>query len=183
MLAKSAGYIPPPAPVNAAAPAAAAAVGSSSWILDETVLDRLASLKHWEKIETNQPAMASYRKNIEEGTNNMRLNFYLSTGTVGSCLDHPTQGKTQLFRRQITDTESAAVFFDNPRQHTGKGYYTKGEGKEKEGQNNNSNSKKRKVVDGGDGRICAKCGETKPNKDFSKNQRRKGSTAKCFCCV
>lgn len=32
--------------------------------------------------------------------NNVRLDFYLSTGTVGSCLNHPRQDKTQLFRKK-----------------------------------------------------------------------------------
>jgi len=117
----------------------------------EQELDRLASLKGWEKLSTSQPAMASYRK---DGN---RLNFYLSTGTVGSCLDHPRQGKTQLFRRKVTDPSS---LFDNPRQHTGEGYHTK------------AGAKKRKA-ESGLGRVCAACKQTKPFGEFSKNQRRK----------
>ena len=30
-----------------------------------------------------------------------RINVYYTTGTVGTCLDHPRQGKTQLFRRNV----------------------------------------------------------------------------------
>lgn len=104
MLARSAGVPPDPPP---------------SWVLHEDALDNMAFFRDWEKIETRQPGMASYRKD------DMRLNFYLSTGTVGSCLDHPRHGKTQLFRRQLKEDESAVALFDNPRQHTGKGYYTK----------------------------------------------------------
>jgi hypothetical protein len=89
---------------------------SSSWPLQESELDTAASTKGWEKLQVQQPAMASYRKD------GVRLNFYLSTGTLGSALDHPRQGKTQLFRRNIRDVEEAATFFDNPRRHTGQGY-------------------------------------------------------------
>ena len=31
----------------------------------------------------------------------VRFNVYYTTGTVGTCLDHPRQGKTQLFRRNV----------------------------------------------------------------------------------
>mmetsp|Transcript_36090 Transcript_36090/g.39886 ORF Transcript_36090/g.39886 Transcript_36090/m.39886 type:complete len:119 (+) Transcript_36090:112-468(+) len=64
------------------------------------------------------PPMASYKKD------DVRLNFWLSTGTVGSYLNHPRQGKTQLFRRTIVMSEARKVF-DNPRIHTDKGYHKK----------------------------------------------------------
>ena len=52
----------------------------------------------------------------------MKIHVYLKTGTVATCLDHPSSGKTQLFRRNnsIRDIED---IFENPRQHTGRGYY------------------------------------------------------------
>ncbi|GAX22786.1 hypothetical protein FisN_11Hu323 [Fistulifera solaris] len=53
-----------------------------------------------------------------------RINVYYSTGTVGTCLSHPTKGKTQLFRRDVTLQELKQLFQD-PRLHTGKGYYRK----------------------------------------------------------
>ena len=40
------------------------------------------------------------------------------TGTVGTCMDHPNQGKTQLFRRDQT-LDSLSAIFKNPRVHTG----------------------------------------------------------------
>ena len=86
------------------------------WPYQEIELDQMASVKGWDKIQCAQPAMASY------GKDGVRLNFYLSTGTVGSCLDHPTQGKTQLFQRAVTDP---SALFDNPRLHTDMGYHTK----------------------------------------------------------
>ena len=62
---------------------------------------------------------------FEKGDN--RLNFWLSTGTVGSYLYHPsTPGgrRTQLFRRDV-DRAGALEIIRNPRVHTGKGYSTK----------------------------------------------------------
>ena len=32
------------------------------------------------------------------GRADCRVNVYYTTGTVATCLDHPRQGKTQLFR-------------------------------------------------------------------------------------
>jgi len=55
-----------------------------------------------------------------------RINVYYSTGTVGTCLNHPVKGKTQLFRRNVGIDELEQIFFE-PRTHTGKGYYRKHE--------------------------------------------------------
>jgi hypothetical protein len=54
----------------------------------------------------------------------VRLNIYTSTMTVGTCLNHPTQGRTQLFRKNVT-LEELEVIFKKPRVHTGKGYQKK----------------------------------------------------------
>jgi hypothetical protein len=35
----------------------------------------------------------------------MQVNVYYTTGTIGTCLDHPTQGKTQLFRRGVVSLD------------------------------------------------------------------------------
>ncbi|OEU18269.1 hypothetical protein FRACYDRAFT_183600, partial [Fragilariopsis cylindrus CCMP1102] len=53
--------------------------------------------------------------------NNDRINIYYSTRTIGTALDHPSQGKTQLFRRKCT-VEDLKKIFQNPRSHSGKGY-------------------------------------------------------------
>ena len=90
---------------------------NSGWPLNEASLDQMAQQYGWTKLqtETGNVPMASYRRDSS------RLNFWLSTGTVGSYLDHPNQGKTQLFRRDVTMRE-AEDLFSNPRQHTGRGY-------------------------------------------------------------
>ena len=56
------------------------------------------------------------------GEETARINVYYTTGTVGTCLEHPRLGKTQLFRRGCT-MEALATIMANPRVHTGKGYY------------------------------------------------------------
>jgi len=56
--------------------------------------------------------------------NDVRINVYYTTGTVGTCIDHPHQGKTQLFRRCVT-VQILKQIFDNPRIHTDKGYKRK----------------------------------------------------------
>jgi hypothetical protein len=35
-----------------------------------------------------------------------RINVYCTTGTVGTCLDHLVQGRTQLFRRKVSDGDN-----------------------------------------------------------------------------
>jgi hypothetical protein len=69
----------------------------------------------------------------------MQVNVYYTTGTVGTCLNHPKQGKTQLFRRGVHTVEvlspktqlfrrgvhtveDLSTIFQNPRVHTGTGY-------------------------------------------------------------
>lgn len=39
-------------------------------------------------------------------------------------MEHPSRGSTQLFRRDLSDSQYNAVL-DNPRTHTGQGYYRK----------------------------------------------------------
>ena len=54
-----------------------------------------------------------------------RLNYYYTTRTVGTCLEHPTQGRTQLFRRGVSH-ELLDALFANPRAHTDRGYHRAG---------------------------------------------------------
>jgi len=60
--------------------------------------------------------MISFRKDAN------RINVYYTTATVGTCLNHPRSGKTQLFRRNV-DGATLVSIFANPRVHTGTGYY------------------------------------------------------------
>lgn len=79
----------------------------------------LAASKGFKEVADNKvSAVISFRRENE------RINVYHTTGTVGTCLDHPKRGKTQLFRRDCT-TESLERILENPRTHTGVGYYRK----------------------------------------------------------
>ena len=62
----------------------------------------------------------------------VRLNVWLTTGTVSTSLDHPTSGKTQLFRKNVPDYDLLERIFENPRVHTDKGYREKEKKEEKE---------------------------------------------------
>lgn len=54
----------------------------------------------------------------------MRINIFYTTMTVATCLNHPTKGKTQLFRRNVSSAQLIKIL-ENPRVHTQKGYYEK----------------------------------------------------------
>lgn len=52
---------------------------------------------------------------------NAQVNVYTTTMTVATSLNHPVQGKTQLFRRRVSH-ELLDQILRNPRVHTDKGY-------------------------------------------------------------
>ena len=138
---------------------------------DETVqhqseLEFLLYCKGYKEIPTSRPGMISYRQDITE----YMLTFWLTTGTVGAYLEHPKQGKTQLFRRKVTFDEAKEII-KNPRQHTGSGYHTRKELKRK-----HSTSEEQVL-------FCSSCQKDKPSTLFSKNQRRKGNRGRCQDCV
>ncbi len=81
--------------------------------------DELANIFYWEFLDYQRNiGMVSYKRN------DVRMNIYLTTRTVSTSMDHPTKGKTQLFRRNVT-SEQLEQLFKQPRTHTGKGYYKK----------------------------------------------------------
>jgi len=53
-----------------------------------------------------------------------RINVYMTKMTVGTCINHPRQGRTQLFRKHVGADLMEEIFI-NPRIHTTKGYQTK----------------------------------------------------------
>lgn len=55
---------------------------------------------------------------------NTRMDYYPTTGTVKTSMNHPAQGPTQMFRRGL-DADSFGNVCDEPRHHTGQGYQTK----------------------------------------------------------
>jgi hypothetical protein len=59
---------------------------------------------------------------------NVKLDWYFTTATVKTSLDHPTQGKTQLFGNQV-DPQQYLDILQNPRAHTGHRYHTTNDNK------------------------------------------------------
>jgi len=54
------------------------------------------------------------------------VRVWYRTGTVGTYLKHPTRGKAALFRKNVgRDYAMLERIFENPRAHTGQGYYRK----------------------------------------------------------
>ena len=56
-----------------------------------------------------------------------RINVYWTTGTVATCIVHPRQGPTQLFRRNMS-LPGLRELMREPRTHTGAGYHRKRSG-------------------------------------------------------
>jgi hypothetical protein len=56
----------------------------------------------------------------------VKLDFYYTTGTVKTVLDHPRQGVTQLFAKGSSlSLEMYRAILQNPRHHTGNRYHTR----------------------------------------------------------
>ena len=78
------------------------------------------------KTQPHQGQLVILRKDYPNGgVKKMQLNIWCTTGTVGSYLWHPKQGKTQLFRREISTWTELDAILQNPRVHTDKGFKTK----------------------------------------------------------
>jgi hypothetical protein len=58
----------------------------------------------------------------DDGT--IKLDWYYTTATVKTSLDHPKQGRTQLFASQVTPELYLQILLE-PRAHTGQRYHTK----------------------------------------------------------
>lgn len=81
--------------------------------------DRIANSQGYVQIDwQDNLGMVSYLNGYA------RINIYLSKMTVATCLEHPTKGKTQLFRKNVSFKELEKIF-ENPRVHTNKGYIQK----------------------------------------------------------
>jgi hypothetical protein len=59
---------------------------------------------------------------VEDSTEYLvKLDWYFTTATIKTSLDHPTQGKTQLFGKQVSPRDYDKIL-KNPRVHTGNRY-------------------------------------------------------------
>lgn len=96
-------------------------------------IKRLATNRGWKLIcEQTKTSMISFEKDFEYSSKPVRMNVYWTKDstlkwlnlTIGTAMDHPKKGKTQLYRRKINNTEFIKLL-TNPRQHTGRGYQKK----------------------------------------------------------
>ncbi|NLG04052.1 MAG: hypothetical protein GX567_09530 [Clostridia bacterium] len=86
-------------------------------------LNVIANMFGWKNINVNvETRLVSYAKMVDFSP--IRMDVYYTTMTVTVSLEHPKKGKTQLHRRNVSDDE-LKILFQNPRAHTGKGYYKK----------------------------------------------------------
>ncbi len=77
----------------------------------------IAKQNGWKEIDHQENiGMISFTRNEHE-----RTNVYYTKGTIGTCVNHPRQGKTQLFRRRV-DLKLLRKIFAKPRVHTPMGY-------------------------------------------------------------
>lgn len=73
---------------------------------------RIAGVCGWQEVQFNHDSrVIGFVRGVE------RVNVYYTTGTVGTCIDHPRRGQTQLFRRNQSMHDLAQIF-NNPRVHT-----------------------------------------------------------------
>lgn len=80
---------------------------------------KLATRYGWTREQIQEdPPLVIYVKD------EMQVNVYYTTGTVGTALVHPKRGATQLFRRNCALHHLGAIFL-SPRVHLGTGYYEK----------------------------------------------------------
>lgn len=91
-----------------------------AYIVKRAKMVREIAFRHgWEYIGCNEENfMVSF---TQEGK---RINVWLTTLTVATAMNHPTKGKTQLYRKDLSYHQLEKVF-GNPRVHTKKGYYKK----------------------------------------------------------
>ena len=80
---------------------------------------KTAKTHGWSEIQSKDPTMISFGK-VFQGSP-ARINVWFTTMTVGTYLNHPKQGKTQLFRKWCSEEQIGAIL-KNPRVHTEKGY-------------------------------------------------------------
>lgn len=70
------------------------------------------------------------------GNDRELVRVWWRTHTVGTYLNHPSQGKSQLFRRSVNGYAEMDAIFQNPRTHTGYGYHQVQEKRQEESYEN-----------------------------------------------
>jgi len=96
-------------------------------MIDRELIRRAAAEHGWRETKaTNGGIMLTFALPGEPGTKWPKVEIWPSTGTVATMIDHPKKGRTKLYRKGLSQKQIVKIFQD-PRLHTGKGYYTKKE--------------------------------------------------------
>ena len=69
-----------------------------------------------------------FEKNFDD-SKLVKLDWYYTAATIKTSMDHPRQGKTQLFAKAGVTPDLYVKILENPRFHTEKRYHKKGTGK------------------------------------------------------
>ena len=78
-----------------------------------------AKVYGWQEVNfSTWNSLISFRRN------GVLMNIYYTKMTVGTAMKHPITGKTQLFRKHVSD-KLLEDLFNNPRVHTKIGYSKK----------------------------------------------------------
>ena len=92
----------------------------------------------------------------------VKINIFYTTRGIMTQIPHPTKGYNELWRKSAYDSlESLAMYFEDPRVHTGKGY-----------------RRAKKPMKG-----CIKCGEQKRKDKYSNEQWKLGLQSICLVCA
>lgn len=73
----------------------------------------------WKRIEHDEK-----EKIIACRRDGVRVNIWYERMTVGTAMDHPKQGSTQMLRKRVS-MEMLEELLNNPRLHTSSGYMLK----------------------------------------------------------
>jgi hypothetical protein len=166
---------------NCVSSSAASIPKSSPWPTDRVV--DLARQRGWEPLPSTDPSLLRFIRGSSVAASHELIHVWPTTGTVGSYLEHPSQGRTQLFRRKLTFRDLEAIFA-NPRTHTGSGYHRR----EQMPRPSASSAGAASAAAPPGRRVCSMCRREHPKSDFSKTQwskrNRSPGTMKCKqCCV
>ncbi|KAF0693080.1 Aste57867_15909 [Aphanomyces stellatus] len=107
----------PHAALRSTTASTATLVRRSTEALDFRHVREMAAMNGFREIQCNRTSrVLGFVRTRGESTE--RIQVYYTTGTVGTAVDPPRQGKTQLFRRGV-DLRTLERLFENPRTHTG----------------------------------------------------------------
>lgn len=83
----------------------------------------------WTFTGSNPKLRVEFFEKIFDDGKLVKLDWYYTAATIKTAMDHPRQGKTQLFAKAGVTPDLYVQILENPRIHTEKRYQTKGTGK------------------------------------------------------